>query len=100
MLRSFAELHEALIGLADELRDRIPQLVEDGLATMRDELPEFFVRDRDPDFVETYRRSYHQQLRAIMDGLGGERVARAGSRPRSRSRRRGWRRPGASRSRP
>jgi hypothetical protein len=64
----------ALAGLADALRDQIPRLVEDGLARMRDELPAFFVRDGDPDFVETYRRSYDQQLRFMFDGLGGERV--------------------------
>lgn len=36
---------------------------------MRRELPEFFVRDEDPDFVEIYRQSYHDQLRFICDGL-------------------------------
>jgi hypothetical protein len=70
----FTELQAALADLADALHERIPQLVEDGLVQMRDELPEFFVRDDDPDFVETYRRSYQQQLRFMFDGLGGERA--------------------------
>jgi hypothetical protein len=70
----FTELQAALADLADALRDQIPRLVDDGLARMHDELPAFFLRDGDPDFVETYRRSYEQQLRFLFAGLGGERV--------------------------
>jgi hypothetical protein len=64
----------ALGDLAAELRAGIPASVERGLAQMREELPEFFVRDRDPDFVDVYRRSYADQLRLVCDGLddGGD----------------------------
>ena len=63
------DLDVALSELAAELRAGIPEMIERGLAQMRRELPEFFVRDDDPDFVEIYRRSYEQQLRFIYDGL-------------------------------
>jgi hypothetical protein len=66
----------ALGELAAELRAGIPVSVERGLAQMREELPEFFVRDRDPDFVDVYRRSYADQLRLVCDGLAGGRDVR------------------------
>ena len=44
-------------------------MVEHGLEQMRRELPEFFVRDDDPDFVDVYRQSFRAQLRFIYDGL-------------------------------
>jgi hypothetical protein len=62
-------LDGALRDLATQLREDIPLTVERGLMQMHDEAPEFFVRDDDPDFVEVYRQSYHQQLRFIYDGL-------------------------------
>lgn len=62
-------LDAALRDLAGQLRDDIPGMVERGLAQQRLELPEFFVRDDDPDFVEVYRQSYQQQLRFMYDGL-------------------------------
>jgi len=62
-------LEEALSELADLLRADISEIVERGLAQMRQELPEFFVRDEDPDFVEIYRQSYHDQLGLMCDGL-------------------------------
>lgn len=62
-------LDAALRELADLLRADIPETVERGLARMRQELPEFFLRDEDPDFVEIYRQSYRDQLRFIRDGL-------------------------------
>lgn len=55
--------------LAAELREEIPAMVEHGLEQMRRELPEFFVRDDDPDFVDVYRQSFRAQLRFIYDGL-------------------------------
>lgn len=64
-------LDAALGDLAAQLRAAIPELVERGLAQMHDEIPEVFVHDDDPDFVETYRRSYTQQLRFVCDGLEG-----------------------------
>ncbi len=63
------DLDVALSELAAELRAGIPEMIERGLAQMRRELPEFFARDDDPDFVEVYRCSYEQQLRFIYDGL-------------------------------
>lgn len=51
------------------MREDIPRSVETGLAQMRREVPEFFVRDDDPDFVELYRQSYVEQLRFIAAGL-------------------------------
>jgi hypothetical protein len=48
-------------------------MVERGLDQMRRDMPEFFVRDDDPDFVDIYRRSYDQQLRFIYDGLASRR---------------------------
>ena len=68
-MRTTQTLDAALRDLAGELRDGIPEMVERGVAQMRLELPEFFVRDDDPDFVEIYRQSYIQQLRFIYDGL-------------------------------
>ena len=68
-MRTTQTLDAALTDLAGQLRDGIPVTVERGLAQMRVELPEFFVRDDDPDFVEIYRQSYVQQLRFIYDGL-------------------------------
>jgi hypothetical protein len=62
-------LDAALRDLAGQLRDDISGMVERGLAQQRLVLPEFFVRDDDPDFVEVYRQSYQQQLRFIYDGL-------------------------------
>lgn len=64
-----ANLDAALKDLASELQGDIPRMVERGLAQMHDEAPEFFVRDDDPDFVQVYRQSYHDQLRFIYDGL-------------------------------
>ena len=55
--------------LAAALREEIPAMVEHGLEQMRRELPEFFVRDDDPDFVDVYRQSFRAQLRFIYDGL-------------------------------
>ena len=55
--------------LAATLREEIPAMVERGLEQMRRELPEFFVRDDDPDFVDVYRQSFRAQLRFIYDGL-------------------------------
>lgn len=62
-------LDAALQELSGELRDDIPAMVERGLAQMRLEMPEFFARDGDPDFVEVYRQSFHAQLRFIYEGL-------------------------------
>jgi hypothetical protein len=47
-------LDAALRDLAGQLREDIPGMVERGLAQQRLELPEFFVRDDDPDFVDVY----------------------------------------------
>ena len=66
-------LDPALVELAGELRAGIPEMVERGLAQMRHELPEFFVRDDDPDFVEVYRASFRRQLHFIYDGLASGR---------------------------
>ena len=62
-------LDAALRDLAAHLRESIARQVDEGLDQMRGELPEFFVRDDDPDFVEVYRQSYIHQLRFICDGL-------------------------------
>jgi hypothetical protein len=63
------ELTDALRTLAARLSDEIPAAVERGLALMRAEVPGFFARDGDPDFVALYRGSYVEQLRAICAGL-------------------------------
>jgi hypothetical protein len=63
-------LETALRDLAAQLRTEIDALVEQGTRRMREEIPEFFLYDDDPDFVETYRQSYVQQLAFILDGLG------------------------------
>ncbi len=59
----------ALRTLAARLSEEIPHAVERGLARMRSEVPGFFARDADPDFVALYRDSYVEQLRAICAGL-------------------------------
>ena len=67
--RGAVNLDAELRTLAAELREEIPAMVEHGLEQMRRELPEFFVRDDDPDFVDVYRQSFRAQLRFIYDGL-------------------------------
>lgn len=66
-------LDPPLNALAADLSDEIPTMIERGLAHMREEAPEFFVRDEDPDFVEVYRQSYLNQLRFIYSGLASRR---------------------------
>ena len=73
-MTALGDLDTALSALASELREERERLVDEGLEVMRVEMPEFFVRDGDPDFVETYRRSYEEQLRFLLDGMGGERA--------------------------
>jgi PucR C-terminal helix-turn-helix domain/GGDEF-like domain len=72
-MRTTLSLDEALGELAAELRDEIPELVEKGLQQMHEEIPEFFVRDDDPDFADVYRRSYIEQLHFIFDRLARDR---------------------------
>ncbi len=67
------DLRLALRGLAERLREDIPEQVDRGLALMREEAPGFFVRDDDPDFVELYRQSYRQHLRVIYAGFENRR---------------------------
>ena len=55
-MQSGLTLDAALKDLAAQLREDIPGMVERGLAQQRLELPEFFVRDDDPGFVEVYRQ--------------------------------------------
>src|SRR5438128_2747842 len=70
------DLRSALRAVAEQLREGIPEQVDRGLTQMREEAPGFFVRDDDPDFVELYRQSYRQHLRAIYAGLEGDRDLR------------------------
>lgn len=63
------DLSDALRALAAELRARVPEAVERGLERMRAEVPGFFARDADPDFVALYRDSYAEQLRGVFAGL-------------------------------
>ncbi|HEY1853859.1 MAG TPA: helix-turn-helix domain-containing protein [Solirubrobacterales bacterium] len=67
------DLRLALRGLAERLREDIPEQVDRGLARMREEAPGFFVRDDDPDFVELYRQSYRQHLRVVYAGFESRR---------------------------
>lgn len=68
-----ADTDAALEVLAAELAAQCERLVEEGIAAMRAEVPAFFVRDGDPDFVDNYRRSYQEQLRFLFTGMAGER---------------------------
>jgi DNA-binding PucR family transcriptional regulator len=67
------DLRVALRGVAERLREDIPEQVDRGLAQMREEAPGFFVRDDDPDFVELYRQSYRQHLRVVYAGFESRR---------------------------
>lgn len=64
-----SDLDAALGALAATLGARIPQAVDRGLERMRAEVPGFFARDADPDFVALYRASYAEQLHGILAGL-------------------------------
>lgn len=67
------DLRLALRGLAERLREDIPEQVDRGLALMREEAPGFFIRDDDPDFVDLYRQSYRQHLRVVYAGFESRR---------------------------
>lgn len=80
-VRTTPDLGAPLSALAAKLSDEIPEMVERGLARMRDEAPDYFVRDNDPDFVELYRQSYLSQLRFIYEGLASRRDLAASEPP-------------------
>jgi DNA-binding PucR family transcriptional regulator len=63
------DLDAALRALADVLRANIPRVAAAHDERLRDEIPELFVRDDDPDFVELTLQSYHHQLRFLCAGL-------------------------------
>ena len=73
-MAAIGDLSTALSALSAALHGKRERLVDEGLEVMRIEMPEFFVRDSDPDFVDTYRRSYDEQLRFLLDGMAGERA--------------------------
>lgn len=72
-IRTTLDLDAPLKALVAELSDEIPDMLERGLAHMREEAPDFFVRDDDPQFVQLYEQSYRDQLRFIYEGLASRR---------------------------
>lgn len=80
-VRTTPDLDAPLSALAAKLSDEIPEMVERGLARMRDEARDYFVRDNDADFVELYRQSYRSQLRFIYEGMASRRDLAASEPP-------------------
>jgi hypothetical protein len=67
------DLDPPLKALGAELSAEIPRMIERGLARMREEAPDYFVRDDDAEFVDVYMQSYLHQLRFIVTGLASRR---------------------------